>query len=157
MQPPVFSPLDSLREERKAINALLEVMKNEQAHLIAADINGLQTLTSEKSRLVSMMSDFASKRHKALAAAGFVPKEASMQAWLDSMNATEASAEWAELLNLTRSAKELNRLNGVLINTHMANNQKALDALHVPRHAGNFYGPTGQSTNKTTSRRLVIG
>lgn len=157
MQASVFSPIDSLRQERTAINALLEIIKKEQALLIAANIDGLEELTTEKSKIVAQMTDLASNRHKALTTAGFAPNEASMQAWLDSQAVGDASAIWTELLTLTRSAKELNRLNGVLINSHMAHNQKALSALHVPTHSGNFYGPKGQSTNRTTSRRLVIG
>jgi flagella synthesis protein FlgN len=158
MQPAVISPMDSLREEHKAIAALLELMKQEQAQLIAANIEGLQELTDQKAKIITQMSEMAVQRHRALAIAGFAPKEEGMQAWIASINQTSVGEAWAQLLALTRTAKELNRVNGMLINKKLAHNQSALNALHAPAAgSNNFYGPNGQSTNHTSTRRLVVG
>lgn len=155
--PSSLNPMDSLREEHKAIVELLEVMKQEQTQLLEADIDKLDALTAEKSRIVAQMSELASCRHRALQAEGFDPCEQSMPAWLEKNADASAKETWEEVLNIARSAKEINRVNGMLINKHMLRTQSAIKALHMPPPGGNFYGPNGQSTMKASSRRLVIG
>jgi flagellar biosynthesis protein FlgN len=152
------NPITSLRQEHKALVALLTVMKLEQQQLVAARIDGLPALTAEKSQLVAQLTTLASERHAALGAAGFARQEAGMQAWLDRGADSGAGALWQEVLGLTREAKELNRVNGILINKHMSHNQSALNALRAPTQAGSsLYGPSGQATNGAASRRFVLG
>ena len=155
-----YNPMESLREEHKALADLVELMKAEQAHLVAADIEGLQQVTEQKAKIVAQVSEMAQKRHRALAIAGFDPKEENMQAWLAGINQANVGEAWDQLLHITRSAKELNRVNGMLINKHMMLNQNALSTLQAPAQGNapaNFYGANGQTTNITTSRRLVVG
>ncbi len=151
------SPAHSLHEENHAARTLLDLLKKEQAQLIAANIEGLTTLTEEKNRLVSEMAALAAKRHQALATAGYEAKESGMQAWLASMPSATISEAWNELLALATVAKELNRTNGLLIGKHLARNQNALNVLKGGPQGQSLYGPNGQSTVKTTIRGLAIG
>ena len=86
-----------------------------------------------------------------------------MQAWLatacaQSDQGTAATRnEWMELLALAQSAKQINRTNGILINTHMMRNQAALNILHGNPQGSNLYGPDGQSSTKTEARGVVVG
>ena len=157
---PAIDPMASLREEHQALANLVELMKVEQAFLVAADINGLQSITEKKAKVVAQVSELAQQRHHALAMAGFAPEEQNMQAWLASINQDNVSAAWQQLLAITKAAKELNRVNGILVNKQLSYNQNALNTLQAPIHAetgGNFYGPNGQSTPYSTSRRVVVG
>jgi flagella synthesis protein FlgN len=84
-----------------------------------------------------------------------------MQAWIDSGSANDrdfasAKKRWAELISLTQSAKELNRVNGLLIGSHMARNQSALNALQSGQNGGNVYGPNGQPSRNMPSRSLIV-
>ncbi len=151
------SPADSLTEEQNAARTLLQLLKQEQDQLVAANIEGLTALTEEKAKVVSRMTELAKQRHDMLAKAGFEPKESGMKAWLASAAAKAASKSWNELLSLASKAKEMNRTNGVLITKHLSLNQNALNALKVGPQGNNFYGPDGQSTTRTTVRGLVIG
>jgi flagella synthesis protein FlgN len=160
LQSPEFNPMDSLREEHKALASLIELMKDEQAHLIAANIEGLQKINEQKAKIVARASEMAQKRHRALVLAGFEPKEEDMRAWLASINQSNVGQAWEQLLEITRSAKELNRVNGMLINKHLVRNQGALEALQGPTQTSspsNFYGPNGQTKGAINSRRLVVG
>ncbi|RJG05931.1 flagellar protein FlgN [Noviherbaspirillum cavernae] len=149
---------ESLAEEYKAAQSLLDLLRQEQAFLIAADVDGLARLTEEKAGIAARMSALSSQRHRALAEAGVEATEPGMHAWA---NGTDAPADvretWNGLLMLAQSAKELNRVNGMLINQHMARNQNALNVLHAAAQGGNFYGPDGQSTTKLGGRRLAAG
>jgi flagella synthesis protein FlgN len=62
------------------------------------------------------------------------------------------------LLEIAAQAKELNRVNGLLLGQHMARNQQALNILQGNNQpAGTIYGPNGQPTSAASTRRLVVG
>ncbi len=148
--------MDTLDEERDAMRCLLGLIQQEQALLIEADIDGLNAITDEKAGTVARMSELVNTRLHALTAAGYPQSDAGMQAWLASQ-AADATETWAELLALTQSAKEINRVNGLLINTHLTRNQVALNVLHGADQRSGFYGPDGQAKISVTARNLVIG
>ncbi|MDB5765044.1 MAG: flagellar protein FlgN [Herminiimonas sp.] len=154
-------PASTLGDELGAARDLLQCLRQEQAQLIEADIEALGSLTVRKAALVARMAELAQLRHKALGAAGFPAEEAGMQAWLDAAGqhnvAAAAGKSWAELLDMARSGKELNRTNGLLIGTRMAHNQKILNAMRGTAQSENFYGPDGQHSTKTAARGLVVG
>lgn len=156
MQTSGSSPAASLGEEINAGNTLLQLLKQEQEHLINADLEGLTSTTEEKAKQVARMTELALLRHRTLAAAGFEASEAGMQNWIGNAGAA-AGKHWNELLDIARQAKELNRTNGLLIGQHMARNQNALNVLQGAPQGGSLYGPDGQATSPSTSRKLVVG
>lgn len=149
--------MDTLNEERDAMHCLLGLIQQEQAFLLEADIDGLNAITDEKARTVARMTELANTRLHALATAGYPQNDAGLQAWLASQTAGSAAETWAEVLALTQSAKEMNRVNGLLINTHLTRNQVALNVLHGADQRSGFYGPDGQSKISVAARNLVIG
>lgn len=153
------SPIDTLRNELTLITSLLDLMKQEQQCLVSADTDGLTGITPQKSQLIHQMAVLANQRHQALGTAGFAAREAGMEAWLDSCEDGSASTLWQDLLARTRDAKELNRVNGMLINKQMTHNQNIINAMRQPANAADtgFYGPSGQATASTPSRRFVVG
>lgn len=154
---PGNSPASSLQDENRTARMLLDLLRKEQSHLIAADIDALTALTDNKLQLVSRLSELAVRRYQALAAAGFEAKEAGMQAWLGKNDAVFVKDSWNELLALARAAKEINRTNGLLIGKHLTRSQNALNAIKGGQQGQTFYGPNGQSTVKSSVRGLAIG
>lgn len=150
------SPADGLGEEFNAGKALLQLLKQEQELLISADVDALTKVTEEKTKMIARMGELAQRRHRNLAAAGFEASESGMQKWLKNA-APAAGKSWNELLDLTRQAKEQNRVNGMLIGQHMARTQNALNVLQGTPQGGNLYGPNGQAASKSSSRKLVVG
>lgn len=150
-------PILLLREEQRLITALLEILKEEQQYLVAADIDNLSAVTPRKSELLSQMAVLASERHKALAQAGFEAREAGMEVWLAAHGTPEDNALWNTVLEQTREAKELNRLNGMLINKQLSHTQSALQTLRPQGQAGTVYGPSGRTTTSNTSRGFLAG
>ena len=158
MQDVISRLTDNLAEERKAVNALLDVLQEEQDCLVAADISRLPQMTDEKARIASRLSGLAKQRYDALAEAGFDASEAGMEKWANSANATVAVRDaWNELLSVARDGKERNRINGLMIQQQMSRNQNALHVLFAHAQGGNFYGPDGQATAKVGGRRLGAG
>ena len=153
------SPISTLNDEQHLISALCELMQQEQQCLVRADSDALATVTAQKAAMVQQMAALAARRHQALGAAGFAASEAGMDAWLARCVDTAAHTLWGALLERTREAKELNRVNGMLINKQMTHTQVVLNAMRTPSgetDAG-FYGPRGQTTFGGPSRRYVVG
>ncbi|MCC6071303.1 flagella synthesis protein FlgN [Massilia sp. GCM10020059] len=153
------SPLDTLHDEQQLVSSLLDLMKQEQQCLIDADIEGLNAITPRKAERMNELAVLANQRHQALAAAGFAAEETGMQDWVAHAANSSASDAWSQLLALTRDAKEVNRVNGMLINKQMTHNQNLINAMRQPANAGDaaVYGPTGQATPGGPSRRFVVG
>ncbi len=151
------APISRLGEERQAITLLLELLKQEQQQLIAAQIDQLGETTAQKALQIAQMTRLAGARHQALAAAGFAASEAGMAAWIGAASDAAGAALWQEVLRLTRAAKECNRLNGMLINKHMVYTRSALNFLRPPALGGNIYGANGYATTGRANRRFVLG
>lgn len=156
-----INPARTLDEELDGARQLLQLLQQEKATLLDAEIEKLEQLVDEKAAVIVRLLDLAKSRHRSLAAVGFQAREAGMQAWLDSGSPTDRNLagtrkRWAELIELTQSAKELNRVNGLLIGSHMARNQTALNALRSGSGGGNVYGPDGQPSRNMPGRSLVI-
>ncbi|HEU4374315.1 MAG TPA: flagellar protein FlgN, partial [Telluria sp.] len=130
-----------------------------QQFLVSADSDGLTAVTEQKSAQVQQMAALAGRRHQALGAAGFAASEAGMEAWLADSKHDAAHALWRALLERTRAAKELNRVNGMLINKQMTNTQLVLNAMRTPAGGADaaVYGPRGQASSGGPSRRFVVG
>ena len=153
-------PDASLPHEHERISALVELMKQEQRFLVAADADGLEGLTPRKVALVQELAQLSRQRHAALAGAGFIASEAGMEPWLAAQGDEAARSAWSRLLTLTAEAKELNRVNGMLINRQMAHNQSVLNALRTPTAGAadsTLYGAKGQTFGSAPSRRFVVG
>jgi len=152
-------PHATLTSEHERIAALVDLMKQEQQLLVAADADALGELTPRKVALVQELAQLSRQRHDALGAAGFAAAEAGMEPWLAARGDDAARAAWSQLLAATAEAKELNRVNGMLLNRQMAHNQTVLNALRTPAAApeSTLYGAKGQTFGSAPSRRFVLG
>jgi flagella synthesis protein FlgN len=156
----IASPGANLRDEQQLIASIVELMKQEQQLLISADADGLATLTPEKLKLAQKAAELSRLRHKALGAAGFAAAEAGMEPWLAVGGNGSVRADWNRLLDLSRQAKELNRVNGMLINKQLAHTTGVLNAIRGSgdgASGGGVYGPGGQTMGSGPSRRFVVG
>lgn len=153
------SPLNTVRDELSLIHTLIELMKQEQRLLIEADTDGLTAITPQKNQLIGQLAGLSLQRHAQLADAGFAAEDASMQAWLDTNQQADGASLWQDLLAATREAKELNRVNGMLITKHLNHTQHLIAAMRTPAGGAEaaVYGPSGQTAPTGPSRRFVVG
>jgi len=150
-------PQATLPAEHERVTALVELMKQEQQMLMAADADALAELTPHKVALVQELAQLSRQRHATLGALGFDASEAGMESWVVSHADTETRASWPGLLAAAAEAKELNRVNGLLINRQLAHNQTVLQALRTPTAAAEstLYGAKGQTFGAGAARRFV--
>jgi flagella synthesis protein FlgN len=156
-----MNPTTTLPEELRLMAQLLDMLKQEQQVLVKADTEALSALTPQKSALVAQLGQLALQRQRLLGEAGFNAADEGMQGWLDGAGNGNGNgaAQWQQLLGITRQAKELNRVNGMLINKQFSYNQTILNAMRAPAEGSetHFYGPSGQTTVTPQPRRFVIG
>jgi len=150
-------PHATLPAEHERVHALVDLMKQEQQLLMAADADALAELVPHKAALVQELAQLSRQRHAVLGGMGFEAGETGMEAWVVSHADAETRAIWSGLLASTAEAKELNRVNGLLINRQLAHNQTVLQALRTPTGGteSTLYGAKGQTFGAGAARRFL--
>lgn len=150
------NPAASLAQEQDALARLVAKLRQEQLLLAETSAEGMTDLITDKANIVAEMTSLAGARHQRLLAIGFADDETGMQQWMNERGTDADKEVWAALFDQAQDAKELNRVNGILIGKKLSLNQSALTILQGKNNAGNFYGPDGQSNIKSTGRRLGV-
>ncbi len=146
----------SFERDVKLLDSLLSLLTREQGHLVKAEIDAIEAIIEEKSLLLQQMNLAARARYDALKANGFDSNEAGMDAWVQRQNKQNISTAWAKFQNALAQAKEMNRLNGILINKNFNRNQELLNHLQGNSSGDSVYGRDGQAKPKTTNRSGLI-
>ena len=149
----MLKPVDSLADEFAAMKRLHGLLQTEQTTLTEGSVEGLSELIRAKGYLIAEITVLADARHQSLADAGLDASENGMQNWIDSNAAPAEKQFWSDLLVLAQEVKEINRLNGVLINKQMQNNQQIMGMFEGKR-GNSFYGPDGQASIKASARKF---
>ena len=145
--------LQNLTVEVEAVLQFVDILKREQAALGQGVTEELPVFAEQKSTLAVRLNNLATQRNAALAAQGLNADRSGVEAWCAKHpNEKNAKAIWDRILLLAGEAKELNRLNGELIQMRMQYNAKALEALMGGNKSLDLYGPDGQSTTPNNSR-----
>jgi flagella synthesis protein FlgN len=145
----VAKPLLAFEQDQQLMNALLKLLEREQATLIKLDVEGLEVMLEDKNQLLLRIKTAANNRYSTLQTHGFEGSEAGMLAWLQQQNKPSLNQSWAVFQKTINLAKEMNRLNGMLINKHFSRNQQLLSHLQNSVSNASVYGRDGQS--KTTA------
>jgi len=150
MKPMSFAVDAQLAEE------LLTTIRNEQSALIKADINMIEQLLDAKSAVLQRMNSAVLNRYEALAANGFEPNEDGMTEWLKIQAKPTLNQAWVAFKKTLIQAKELNRLNGILISKQFNLNKKLLNHLQGNPENADVYGRNGQSKTQSGSRGALL-
>lgn len=143
----------SLNEEEKLIQQFVELLSVEQSALSAGKTDDLSGISERKSGLAVELERLAEVRNNALSAAGLPTDSEGMAAWCAQFPDEQAVTNlWTRILDLAREARELNRLNGDLIQLRMNATASALESLRAGKTSLDLYGPDGQSARNEQRR-----
>lgn len=146
--------MQTISSEEKTLLEFVELLAIEQTALGNGKTDELPALSERKSNFAVQLNDLAAQRNRLLAALGFSADRTGMEQWCARHSElTDSKQTWARVLSLASEARELNRLNGELIQMRMQYNTQALEALRGTRNSLQLYGPDGQST-ATGHRRI---
>lgn len=146
----------SFVQDAQLVGDLLETLSREQASLVMADIDTIESLMEEKAVLLQRINMTAKNRYAELAANGFEANESGMLAWLKHQAKPTVNQQWLDFQKTLSQAKEMNRLNGVLINKHFNRNQQLLNHLQGNSSAGDVYGKNGQARSYAQARGSFV-
>jgi len=145
-----------LEAERAAFQEFVELLKSEENALLQGDIDRLAALAQLKSDRLVELSQLAHQRNSHLLSQSLTADPSGMALWLQA-NATVAPTAreaWKRLLELAKTAQQLNQSNGAMIQQRLVNNQKALAVLQATANHASLYGPDGQARTSSTGRPL---
>jgi len=136
----------TLLEEMKALRSFIEILKKEEQVLIEGKIEEIDFYSSEKSRLIEILTQFNDQREKYLKAQCIDLEKNCMNNLLSKQNSDQNRIIdiWNELLDLAGIAKKLNQSNGLIITARYQHHQRALAAIHSAAGNVSCYGPKGQ-------------
>ena len=139
--------LQTMTAEAVAVQQFVSLLKLEQTSLSNGNIDNLPEFAEQKSKFSVHLNSLAAQRNAALLVLGLPADRAGIEAWFASHPEDHSSKKaWQKTLSLAGEAKELNRLNGELIQMRLQYIAKALDALQSGNKSLELYGPDGQST-----------
>lgn len=146
------------KQDTQLLNDLVSMLSKEQDALVSIDIDEVESILDQKSKLIQTIANATKVRHKALAQAGYDANENGMVAWLRANDSKPMHAQWDAFQQQLAQAKELNRVNGQVINQHFKRNQQLISQLQgkaVNAGAGGVYGPNGQTTSSSHTRSML--
>lgn len=150
----VTNPVQTLAEEHAQMVLLTSVLQKEQLLLNDGKVDSIPEVLTEKANIIVAITNLTGQRYALLAQLGYEDSEEGMQSWMKEHGNEDTTLAWEKLFEQARIAKELNRLNGMIINRHMSANQETLDAIQNLITGSNLYGPNGQSSLKGAGRQL---
>jgi flagellar biosynthesis protein FlgN len=146
-------PAISFEADATLVAELIDDLQNEQTALISADLDMIEQMVDRRVGLLQALGEAANTRYTALAAAGFEANENGMSKWLELRSSSVLDNAWVKFQKQLAQAKELNRLNGVLINKHFLRNQEKLAVLQGnATNSTQLYGKNGQSRGGSSTR-----
>jgi len=142
-------------QDAKQLSHLVSLLEKEQSSLVDMDIDTIEHILDEKSTLIQKIAETSKLRHAELAKAGFDADENGMANWVRTHESEQAV--WQTFQVDLEKAKELNRVNGQVINQHFKRNQQAISQLQGNQAGNNagLYGANGQTSSVNRSRGVL--
>lgn len=137
----------SFEQDARLAEELLRLLAREQTKLVRASIEELESLLEEKAQLIQRMSTTAQQRYDLLTQNGLPGNESGMARWVHSQKSSKLEESWRMFQTTLNQAKEINRVNGLLINKHFNRNQELLNLMQGNQSSVSLYGANGQATS----------
>lgn len=144
----------ALTEERLAVRGFVALLQQEQQLLTENDLEQLLTLVEKKSEFVIRLNALTEARRLLLTRQLPSNDLTTIQNWF-AANCPEGLTIWQEVRDLAEQAKQLNHINGELIQMKLRHNQQTLTALTRAVSNANLYGPDGQTSFTPGSGRSL--
>ena len=155
MNDPISALLDHLKVELELAEQLFSILKSEEASLIKNDLNQLETITSEKSQLISEYLLTRDARWKKLSLVDINLKETEFDQWIRSQKNESLHLIWVSLNQVLTDSQQINRTNGLIIHQLSSKNQRAMAILLGQNDSDGLYGSSGQSLSSSNFSKIT--
>jgi flagella synthesis protein FlgN len=151
----VFDPALHISLECQVTRHVVDLLRREQLALQQADISAVDPLIQEKTYQLQQLAQLADARKQWIATLGHgLDREGTEKAFRD---CPDAAAAWMELIDLAKTAVQINKINGLIIDRHLRHNQRILRELRTATRATALYGSDGQHRPISPVRQLGEG
>ncbi|MCL2829777.1 MAG: flagellar protein FlgN [Betaproteobacteria bacterium] len=131
----------------------ISLLQEEQEVLQSGKVDNLEVVAGKKTESLTRLAPFAMHRNRILADAGFASDRVGIDSWLEAHPDDAIREVWQRLQAGAREARELNRINGELIQMRIQQNTQILDVLlSASQPRGSLYGPDGQPAQFSGTR-----
>ncbi len=144
-----------LREERDTLQHCVALLDREQRLLIDGDIDALTGLTQQKILALELAARNTSTRERCLTGRGLATDNDGMTTLLEDQPALRSM--WYDVLNRAKEARDLNRVNGFLIEARIDRNHHALAVMLQAANSSSTYGNDGHLQHAMPVRALGVG
>lgn len=137
---------------------LLAVLQREHILLSGRDPAAIEEIAREKQRYVTQLHVSGQAHAAALRAAGYLPTTPTLQDWLrqrDRHSGSRLIPLWQQLESLLTACRQLNQLNGGLIEINRRHSQRALGILLGKTEETELYSSAGATQGSGYSRTLA--
>jgi flagellar biosynthesis/type III secretory pathway chaperone len=142
--------------ELAAWKQLVSTLIQEQVMLRDGNTDALVEVAAHKRNLVTGLAPHIKARGKLLADNDYPGTEGGMDALLERLGNPQADRAWREIRDTERMARDLNQLNGRLINLRMSSVEQALNVLNSASGEQKLYNPGGQAAYSLRSRPVPV-
>lgn len=137
-----------LREEAALYTQLVVLLRDEQQALAQGAADDIIKLTTAKAECVAQIDSLEAQRQQRTQQSGLAEQLST------STPDTPLGQLWQHLTDLATQARDLNQLNGRMINMRLQRTQAALEVLRNDEQRPSVYGPDGQSLSSGKGRPL---
>lgn len=146
--------LTALTDEVTAVRAFVELLQQEQRLLTENQTEPLLGIAEQKSLLATQLNQLSESRIKLLNKHISDLTNEAIHSWLTE-NSADGLQKWQEIRELAEQARQLNRVNGELIQMKLRFNQQTLATLSQAVSKADLYGPDGQRSFAPGSGRSL--
>jgi flagellar biosynthesis/type III secretory pathway chaperone len=128
--------------ESRELARLLELLEDEQRVLTQHEDELLQGLAAQKAQRIAAVARLEQRRHSFLLEQGYSPDAEGMLAWLSQHPLCEAAERcWHRIQALAQAAREVNEINGGLIDSQMQRFRNRLAFIGAAASNDPSFGP----------------
>jgi flagella synthesis protein FlgN len=148
----------TLNNESEALNAFITLLREEQQALVRGDLERLASFAESKTIHLFELTRLGEQRLQWLREKGLTADRAGMDRLLRAHagSAPQVRAAWQQLVDLTKTAQQLNETNGVLIRSRLTTAQRALGVLMSAANIAGAYASDGSTVCYRTPHQLAV-
>jgi flagellar biosynthesis protein FlgN len=148
----------TLHTESDALTAFVTLLREEQQALVRGDVERLASFAESKTIHLFELTRLGEQRLQWLREKGLTADRAGMESLLQehAAGAPQARAAWQHLLELTKTAQQLNETNGNLIRTRLTAAQRALSVLLSAANIAGAYARDGSTVCFREHQQLAV-
>jgi flagellar biosynthesis protein FlgN len=147
-----------LQSEKEALTVFTTLLREEQQTLVRGELERLGSYADSKSNCLFKLTHLGEQRHGLLRERALHCDDAGMESLLrDHVENPELPrAAWRHIVELAKTAKHLNEINGTLIGTRLNSTQEALSVLFCAAKLPGAYTADGSTVCYRPTHKLAV-